>query len=291
MIHVENIIYRYDQNEPVLKSLSMSVGEGEYIALIGPNGCGKTTLIKHLNALFVPTEGDVFVDGMNTKDAAAVREIRRSVGMVFQNPDNQIIGMSVEEDVAFGPGNLGIPSREIQERVNASLATVGMADHAKRPPHTLSGGEKRLVSIAGVLAMNPRYITLDEPTLSLDPSSRQRVLDIMRKLNREGISIIHITHDMNEIVHADRVMVMDRGVISLNETPQKVFKRIDYLKTLGLQIPQVTELLLQLRQMGWDVSTNVLTTEDACLEISSSAGGLPRIVSAGRVQKRVGEHV
>lgn len=291
MIHVENIIYRYDQNEPVLKSLSMSVGEGEYIALIGPNGCGKTTLIKHLNALFVPTEGDVFVDGMNTKDAAAVREIRRSVGMVFQNPDNQIIGMSVEEDVAFGPGNLGIPSREIQERVNASLATVGMADHAKRPPHTLSGGEKRLVSIAGVLAMNPRYITLDEPTLSLDPSSRQRVLDIMRKLNREGISIIHITHDMNEIVHADRVMVMDRGVISLNETPQKVFKRIDYLKTLGLQIPQVTELLLQLRQMGWDVSTNVLTTEDACLEISSSAGGLPRIVSTGRVQKRVGEHV
>lgn len=291
MIHVENIIYRYDQNEPVLKSLSLSVGEGEYIALIGPNGCGKTTLIKHLNALFVPTEGDVFVDGMNTKDAAAVREIRRSVGMVFQNPDNQIIGMSVEEDVAFGPGNLGIPSREIQERVNASLATVGMADHAKRPPHTLSGGEKRLVSIAGVLAMNPRYITLDEPTLSLDPSSRQRVLDIMRKLNREGISIIHITHDMNEIVHADRVMVMDRGVISLNETPQQVFKRIDYLKTLGLQIPQVTELLLQLRQMGWDVSTNVLTTEDACLEISSSAGGLPRIVSTGRVQKRVGEHV
>jgi energy-coupling factor transporter ATPase len=289
MIHVENIIYRYDQNEPVLRSLSMSIGEGEYIALVGPNGCGKTTLIKHLNALFVPNEGDVFVDGMNTKDTASVKEIRRNVGMVFQNPDNQIIGMSV--DVAFGPGNLGIPSREIQERVNTSLATVGMADHAKRPPHTLSGGEKRLVSIAGVLAMNPRYIALDEPTVSLDPSSRQRVLDIMRKLNREGISIIQITHDMNEIVHADRVMVMDRGIISFNETPQEVFKRIDYLKTLGLHIPQVTELLLQLRQRGWDVSTNVLTIEDACLEISSSAGDFPKAVSTGRAQKRVSEHV
>jgi len=193
--------------------------------------------------------------------------------------------------VAFGPGNLGIPSREIQERVEASLSTVGMADYAKRPPHTLSGGEKRLVSIAGVLAMNPRYIALDEPTSSLDPSSRVRVLDIMRKLNRDGISIIHITHDMNEIVHADRVMVMDRGIISLNETPQEVFNRIDYLKTLGLHIPQVTELLLQLRQMGWDVSTNVLTIEDACSEIFSSAGGFPKVVSSGRVKKRMGENV
>ncbi len=291
MIHVENITYRYEQNDPVLKSLSMSIGEGEYIALIGPNGCGKTTLIKHFNALFVPDEGDVLVDGMNTKDAAAVREIRRSVGMVFQNPDNQIIGMSVEEDVAFGPGNLGIPSIEIQERVEGSLATVGMSDYAKRPPHTLSGGEKRLVSIAGVLAMDPRYIALDEPTASLDPSSRKRVLDIMRKLNTDGISIIHITHDMNEIVHADRVMVMDGGIISLDETPQEAFKRIDYLKTLGLHIPQVTELLLQLRQMGWDVSTNVLTIEDACSEISASAGGLLRMVPTGRIQKRMGENV
>ncbi len=291
MIVVENITYRYDHNDPVLRSLNMSIGEGEYIALIGPNGCGQTTLIKHFNALFLPAEGDVLVDGMNTKDAAAVREIRRTVGMVFQNPDNQIIGMTVEEDVAFGPGNLGVPSREIQKRVEASLAMVGMADYAKRAPHTLSGGEKRLVSIAGVLAMNPRYIALDEPTASLDPSSRKRVLDIMRKLNQEGISIIHITHDMDEIVHADRVMVMDRGIISLNDTPQEVFTGIDYLKTLGLHIPQVTELLLQLRQMGWDVSTNVLTIEDACSEISSSAGVLQKVVSTGRVKKRMGENV
>jgi biotin transport system ATP-binding protein/energy-coupling factor transport system ATP-binding protein len=286
MISVQNITYRYEQNEPTLKALSLTIGAGEYVALIGPNGCGKTTLIKHFNALFVPDEGNVFVDGMNTRDATVVREIRRSVGMVFQNPDNQIIGMSVEEDVAFGPGNLGIPSKEIQERVAASLATVGMTDYAKRAPHTLSGGEKRLVSIAGVLAMDPQYIALDEPTASLDPSSRKRVLDIMRKLNTEGISIIHITHDMNEIVHADRVMVMDGGTISFSETPQDVFKRIDYLKTLGLHIPQVTELLLQLRQMGWDVSTNVLTIEEACAEISASAGGsLPKMASAGRIQK------
>jgi energy-coupling factor transporter ATPase len=272
MIRVENIVYRYDQNEPVLRFLSMTVQDGEYVALIGPNGCGKTTLIKHLNALLFPAEGIVLVDGMNTGDAPALREIRRRVGMVFQNPDNQIIGMSVEEDVAFGPGNLGLPSSEIRERVEASLATVGMTDYAKRPPHTLSGGEKRLVSIAGVLAMNPRYIAFDEPTASLDPSSRQRVLDIIRKLNGEGIAVIHIAHDMNEIVHADRVVVMDQGTVALSGTPREVFNRIEYLKALGLHIPQVAELLWRLRQMGWGVSTDVLTIEDACLEISSSVG-------------------
>jgi biotin transport system ATP-binding protein len=269
MIRVENIICRYDRSDPVLNSLSMTIAEGEYVVLIGPNGSGKTTLIKHLNGLLVPTEGDVLVDGMNTKDASTVREIRCRVGMVFQNPDNQIVGMSVEEDVAFGPGNLAIPSKDIRKRVDDALAAVGMADYAKRPPHTLSGGEKRLVSIAGVLAMNPRYIVLDEPTASLDPSGRQLVLNIMRKLNREGISILHITHDMNEIVHAERVMVMDSGKITISGTPQDVFTKADYLKSIGLHIPQITELLRQLREMGWDVSTNVLTIEDACLEISS----------------------
>lgn len=285
MIFVEDLTYRYDHNDPVLRSLNMSIREEEYVALIGPNGCGKTTLIKHLNALFLPTEGDVFVDGMNTKDAPNAREIRRTVGMVFQNPDNQIIGMSVEEDVAFGPGNLGIPSREIRKRVEASLAMVGMAECAKRPPHTLSGGEKRLVSLAGVFAMSPRYIVLDEPTASLDPSSRKRVLDIMRKFNQEGISIIHITHDMNEIVHADRVMVMDQGIISRSETPEAVFAEPDYLKSLGLKVPQVTELLLQLRQKGWNLSTNALTIEDACSEISLSAVGLSKAGSGSRIMK------
>jgi biotin transport system ATP-binding protein/energy-coupling factor transport system ATP-binding protein len=291
MISVENITYRYDQNDPVLRSLNMSIGDGEYVALIGPNGCGKTTLIKHLNALLFPSDGVVLVDGINTKDSSAVREIRRRVGMVFQNPDNQIIGMSVEEDVAFGPGNLGLPSSEIRERVDASLAMVGMADYAKRAPHTLSGGEKRLISIAGVLAMKPRYIAFDEPTASLDPSSRQRVIDIIRKLNKEGIAIIHIAHDMDEIIHADRVMVMDRGGISVSGTPREVFARTDYLKTLGLHIPQVVELLWKLRQMGWDVSTDVLTIEEACLEIAASAGDHSDTGDSGRVRKRMGEYV
>jgi len=285
MIVLENTTYRYGNNEPVLRSLSLAIREGEYIALIGPNGCGKTTLIKHFNALFLPEEGDVFVDGMNTKDPATVRDIRRTVGMVFQSPDSQIIGMSVEEDVAFGPGNLGIAPREIQRRVEASLAMVGMVGCEKRPPHTLSGGEKRLISIAGVLAMNPRYIALDEPTASLDPSSRKRVLGIMKDLNRQGISIIHITHDMNEISHADRVMVMDRGIISLNGSPGEVFTEIDYLKQLGLHIPEVTELLLQLRRKGWNVSTNLLTIEDACSEINACAGALSELVSVGIVKK------
>jgi len=291
MIQIENITFRYDQNEPVLRSLNLTVGEGEYVCLIGPNGCGKTTLIKHFNALCVPHEGSVLVDGMNTKDASAVREIRRRVGMVFQNPDNQIVGMSVEEDVAFGPGNLGLPSEEIRKRVDASLATVGMTDYAKRPPHTLSGGEKRLVSIAGVLAMNPRYIAFDEPTTSLDPSSRQRVLEMIRKLNQDGIAMIHITHDMNEIVHADRVMVMDQGAISLNGTPREVFRHIETLKALGLHIPQVTEILWELRQMGWDVSTDVMTVEGACLEISSSTGSVAEPEPRRRAQKRVGKYV
>lgn len=290
MIHVENINYRYDQGEHILRSLSLTVREGEYVALIGPNGCGKTTLIKHLNALLVPYEGEVRVDGMNTKDTSAVREIRCRVGMVFQNPDNQIIGMSVEEDIAFGPGNLSLPSQEVRRRVEESLATVGLTEYAKRPPHTLSGGEKRLVSIAGVLAMNPRYIVLDEPTASLDPSGRQRVLEMIRTLNKEGIAIIHITHDMNEIVHAERVMVMDEGNISLSGTPEEIFARMDYLKTLGLHIPQVTELFHRLRQMGWDVPANVLTIEDACFQIAMSAGGLPGLV-AERARRRMGKNV
>jgi len=231
------------------------------------------------------------VDGLNTKDTKTVREIRCLVGMVFQNPDNQIFGMTVEEDVAFGPANLGLPSDEIQKRVEAALAAVGMTGCAKRPPHTLSGGEKRLVSIAGVLAMNPRYIAFDEPTASLDPAGKQRVLNMINQLNSEGIAIIHITHDMNEIIHADRVMVMDRGTITLDAAPSEVFKRVEFLKSLGLHVPQVTELFLQLQKMGWDVDTNVLTIEDACSEIASWDGCHPKELSCVKTQKRAGNHV
>ncbi len=227
MIKVERLVHIYDGgNSPALKTISLEIEEGEYVAIIGPMGCGKTTLIKHLNALLIPTEGNVWVDGMNTRDTSVVGEIRRRVGMVFQNPDNQIIGMTVEEDVAFGPGNLQLPPREIRQRVTEALEAVGMGKYARRHPHTLSGGEKRLVTLADILAMNPSYIALDEPTSSLDPAGRKRVLTLLRGLNDQGIAMIHVTHNIDEIVGADRIMVMEDGKIVLSGTPEEVFSRI-----------------------------------------------------------------
>jgi len=270
MIKVEDLLYKYDMKEvPVLRDVNMEVKEGEYVAIIGSNGCGKTTLLKHFNGLLFPTNGNVWVDETNTRDPVAVREIRQKVGMVFQNPDNQIVGMSVEEDVSFGPGNLGLPSLEIRKRVEEALALVGMKEYARRAPHTLSSGEKRLVAMAGVLAMNPVYIALDEPTSYLDPSGRERVLDVMKKLNKQGITIIHVTHDMDEIVEVDQVIVMNEGQILLSEKPGEVFTKSEWLKELGLGIPKITELMRQLRRMGTDVRPNILTLNDAFLELSS----------------------
>jgi biotin transport system ATP-binding protein len=238
MIHVDNLTFRYDRETPdVLSGISLTIGEGEHIALLGPNGCGKTTLIKHLNALLFPTAGSVQVDGMITTDSASVREIRRRVGMVFQHPDSQIVGMTVEEDVAFGPGNLALPPAEIRRRVDDCLAMVGMTGLEKRAPHTLSGGEKRLLSIAGVLAMEPRHIAFDEPTAYLDPAGKERVLEIIRKLHREGIAIIHIAHDMGDIAAADRIVVMNRGGVLLEGTPAEVFCQSDRLRSIGLDCP------------------------------------------------------
>jgi biotin transport system ATP-binding protein/energy-coupling factor transport system ATP-binding protein len=235
MIRVENLIYRYDVGAPdCLRGISLDIEEGVHTALIGPNGCGKTTLIKHLNALLFPAAGTVCVDGMMTTDASSVREIRRRVGMVFQNPESQIVGMTVEEDVAFGPENLALPSAEIRRRVDACLAMVGMTGFEKRAPHTLSGGEKRLLSIAGVVAMNPRYIAFDEPTAYLDPAAKQRVLEIIRRLNREGMAIIHIAHEMRDVAEADRVVVMDRGWVLRTGTPAEVFGQPERLTTIGL---------------------------------------------------------
>lgn len=280
MIKVNHLFYSYDdQNMPVLKNIHMEIHEGEHVALIGPNGCGKTTLIKQLNALFSPGGGTVVVDGMDTRDHKNLKEIRCRVGMVFQNPDNQIVGMTVEEDVAFGPANLGLPPAEIRQRVDKSLVMVGMEAFAKRAPHTLSGGEKRLVSIAGVLAMAPRYIAFDEPTAYLDPSSRERVLNMIHRLHREGIAIIHITHDMNDLAGANRLLVMDQGSIVLDGTPQDIFSRIEAMKDLGLQVPQVTLLMRRLREKGWDLNTNILTIDEACMEISSRIGPVKEILS------------
>ena len=238
MIRVDNLTFRYDREAPdILNGISLTIGEGTHIALLGPNGCGKTTLIKHLNALLFPAAGSVHVDGMVTTDTASIREIRRRVGMVFQNPDSQIVGMTVEEDVAFGPGNLALPPAEIRRRVDECLAMVGMTGLERRAPHTLSGGEKRLLSIAGVLAMAPRYIAFDEPTAYLDPAGKQRVLEIIRRLHREGMAIIHIAHDMRDIAGADRIVVMNQGSILIEGTPAEVFGQSDRLRSIGLDCP------------------------------------------------------
>ncbi len=238
MIRADNLTFRYDREAPdVLNGISLTIREGEHIALLGPNGCGKTTLIKHLNALQLPTAGSVQVDGMLTTDSTSAREIRRRVGMVFQNPDSQIVGMTVEEDVAFGPGNLTLPPAEIRRRVDECLAMVGMTGLERRAPHTLSGGEKRLLSIAGVLAMAPHYIAFDEPTAFLDPAGKQRVLEIIGRLHREGMAIIHIAHDMRDITGADRIVVMNQGSVLIEGTPAEVFCQSDRLRSIGLDCP------------------------------------------------------
>lgn len=254
--NVEGIITAVD-------NVSLSVNQGDFIAILGHNGSGKSTLAKHFNAILYPTEGTVFVDGMDTRDDEKLWDVRREAGMVFQNPDNQIIGQIVEEDVGFGPENLGVPTEEIWQRVEESLKAVGMYEFRKYAPGKLSGGQKQRVSIAGVIAMHPKCIVLDEPTAMLDPLGRKEVIRAVRALNDvEEITIILITHYMEEIIHADKVFVMDQGKVALQGTPREIFSQVEKLKELRLDVPQVTMLAHELREKGLDIPEGILTKEE-----------------------------
>ena len=244
-------------------NINLDINAGEFIAILGHNGSGKSTLAKHMNAIFSPTEGTVWVDGMDTADEEKIWEIRQTAGMVFQNPDNQIIGQVVEEDVGFGPENIGMPTKEIRERVEESLKAVGMYEFRKYSPSKLSGGQKQRVSIAGVLAMHPKCIVLDEPTAMLDPNGRKEVIRAVRALNEvEGVTVILITHYMEEIIHADRVFVMDQGKIAMQGTPREIFSQVEKLKDLRLDVPQVTLVSYELQKRGLPLPDGILTCEE-----------------------------
>lgn len=277
MINIKDLNFTYeDKDRPILNGINLEIADGEYLAVIGPNGCGKTTLIKLLNALLVPSGGTVEVDGLDSRDRRSVTEIRRTVGMVFQNPDNQIVGMTVEEDIAFGPGNLGLRPDVIRDRVESSLKMVGLWEKRDRAPHTLSGGEKRLVAVAGVLAMEPRYIALDEPTSYLDPAGRRAVLDLIRKMHAQGIGIIQVSHDMDEIVRAQRIIALSGGKIALAGRPEEILTQTDTLREMGLDVPWAAELVSRLRALGFPVPAKALTIEEACEEILNAGAARPR---------------
>ena len=267
-IHVENVTFRYGTDDPLslkeaLSGVSLAVEKGEFVALLGHNGCGKSTLAKHFNAMLLPTSGKVFVDGMDTTEEALKYEIRRRVGLVLQNPDNQLVASIVEEDVAFGPENLGVPPKEIRQRVDDALKAVEMYDYRLAAPYKLSGGQKQRVAIAGIIAMQPECIVLDEPTAMLDPRGRTEVLDTIHKLNRDlGITIVLITHYMDEAVTADRVVVMDSGRILTEGTPKEVFSNVELLKQHHLDVPQATELCYRLRACGCQVPLGILDAEE-----------------------------
>ena len=256
----------HDEVEEVIHAVSgvdLDVEAGQFIAILGHNGSGKSTLAKQMNALLVPTGGTLWVKEMDTSQPENVWNVRQTAGMVFQNPDNHIIASLVEEDVGFGPENLGVPTEDIWKRVNQSLKSVGMLEYSHHSPNRLSGGQKQRVAIAGVMAMEPECIVLDEPTAMLDPNGRKEVIETVRQLNQEKkVTVILITHYMDEVVHADKVYVMDDGKIVLSGTPREVFSQVEYLKQLRLDVPQVTELAYELRQSGVDVPEGILTIEE-----------------------------
>ena len=280
LISAKNLIFEYvrrDKNGEVdgflkaLDDIDLDISQGDFIAILGANGSGKSTLARHLNSLLHPTEGTMFVDGFDTTDEEKIWDIRKTVGMVFQNPENQMIGTIVEEDVAFGPENMGIQPREIRERVKESLQTVEMYDHRKKSPSKLSGGQKQRVAIAGVLAMHPKCIVLDEPTAMLDPIGRAEVIRAIRALNDvERITMILITHNMEEAVYADKIFVMNKGRIVMNGTPREIFSRVEELEEYRLTIPVVTRLAYELRKAGMNIPEGILTRKELCEAICRS---------------------
>ena len=272
IIKIENLSFAYGEEEPpVLNGISLEIGRGSFTAILGHNGSGKSTLAKHMNAILIPSAGKVDVNGIDTADEDRLLEIRRTVGMVFQNPDNQIVASVVEDDVAFAPENLGVPPEEIRRRVDDALKYVGMYDHRMHAPHLLSGGQKQRVAIAGVIAMQPECIVMDEPTAMLDPIGRRDVLSAIRKLRREqGMTVILITHHMDECIHADRLIVMSEGRVAGDGPPREVFSRVEEMKSLGLAVPETTELLYGLNQGGFDLPLDALTV-DECADAIAAA--------------------
>ena len=279
MIETKDLTFTYpapegETNPPALRGVSLTVEKGSFVVVLGHNGSGKSTLAKHMNAVLLPDGGAVYVEGMDTRDESLLLEIRRRTGMVFQNPDNQIVANVVEEDVAFGPENLGVPTAEIRRRVDDALAAVGMEKFARHAPHLLSGGQKQRIAIAGILAMEPECIVLDEATAMLDPAGRREVIDTVRRLNRErGITVVLITHHMAEAENADRVIVMNDGQVAMDGAPHDVFAQVDRLHELGLAAPDTVELLHLLREAGMDVPLTGLTVDECADTICRAFGG------------------
>ena len=276
LLELKHIYKNYLQDKiviPVLKDVNISIDEGEYVAIMGPSGSGKSTLAKHINALLAPMEGSLWVDGKDVTQEENILPVRKTAGMVFQNPDNQIIASVVEEDVGFGPENIGVPTDEIWQRVEESLKSVGMLQYRHHSPNKLSGGQKQRVAIAGVMAMEPKCIVLDEPTAMLDPNGRKEVLHAAHELNRKkGVTILLITHYMEEVVDADYVYVMDKGHVVMQGTPREIFSQVGTLKEHRLDVPQITLLADLLRQSGLDIPLGVLTREELVDAIMKTAG-------------------
>ena len=264
IIRIENVKFKYenDSTDFAVNGVNLNIRKGEFTAVIGHNGSGKSTLAKLINSILLPSEGKIYVKGMDTSDDSKLWDIRQTAGMVFQNPDNQLVATIVEEDIAFGPENLGVESAEIRRRVDEALNAVGMYEYRKRPPHMLSGGQKQRIAIAGILALNSDCIILDEPTAMLDPSGRREVMETLGKLKEKGKTIILITHYMDEAVQADRVVVMDKGNIKLDGTPREVFRNIDEIKKFGLDVPQVTELAQELSEEGLDIPMDIIDVKE-----------------------------